>query len=99
MTNDTGNQRDPLWQFHFLEHPPFMLVAWIRCFNRETSCIHPKDQVDNVLQWEVIVMGTVVAAPADMQADVVPWDPPQGVVESIHPHRGVFAVFRQGNAG
>ncbi len=99
MADNARDQRGALRQFHFLEHPPLVLVAGVRCFDRETSRIHPENQVDDVPQRDVIVMRAVVTAPADMQADFFPRDLPQGVIEGINPYRGVFAVFRQGDVG
>ena len=59
----------------------------------------PENQVDDVLQRDVVVMRAMVTAPADMQADLLPRDAPQRMIEGFNPHLGIFAVFRQGDVG
>src|SRR5438128_8905970 len=77
-------------QFYLLEHPPLMLVTGVRSLDRVAAGAHPKAQIDDVPQWDIVVMGTVEAAPADMQPDVFPRNVAQCVVERIDPQRSVF---------
>ena len=57
MADDAGNQGGTLGQLHVLEHPPFVFMAWVGGFDRKASGIHPEDQVDDVPERDVIVMG------------------------------------------
>ena len=98
MADDAGNQGGTLRQLHVLEHPPFVFMAWVGGFDRKASGIHPEDQVDDVPERDVIVMGAVVVAPTDMQANLFAGDATQGVIQCVNPQR-VFAVVGQGDVG
>src|SRR5579863_7404719 len=99
MPDDAGNERRAGRQFYLLKDAPFMLVARVRGLDRIAPGIDPENQVDDVLQWDVVVVRTVKAAPADMEAHLLLRDAAQRMVQRIDPDFGVFAVFGGGDVG
>src|SRR5207244_10735957 len=94
MADPPRDEGGSFGQFFPLEGPPLMLVTGVRSLDRVAAGAHPKDQIDDVPQWDIVVMGTVEAAPADMQPDVFPRNVAQCVVEGVYPQCGVSAVLR-----
>src|SRR4029077_19398336 len=99
MADHTRDKGGSIRQFYLLEDSPLMLVTGVRGLDRVAAGAHPKDQIDDVLQWDIVVMGTVEAAPADMQPDLFPRNVAQRVVECVDSQRRVSAVLRDRYAG
>src|SRR6266436_854671 len=99
MADHTRDKGGSFGQFHLLEDAPLMLVTGVRGLDRIAPGPHPEDQVDDVPQWDIVVMGTVEAAPADMQPDFFPRNIAQRVVERVDSQRRVSAVLRDRYAG
>jgi hypothetical protein len=57
VADDVRNQCGAYWKLHLLEDPPLVLVARARRFDRIASGAHPEDQIDDVLEGSVVVVG------------------------------------------
>jgi len=99
VADDPRDERSAFRQFHVLEDPPFVLVARVRRLDRIAPGAHPEDQIDNVPERDVVVVGPVKAAPAHMQPDSLFRNVAQRVVQRVDPQRGVFAILRDGDFG
>ncbi len=69
MADHARHQRGAVFQFDVLPHPPFVFVTHIGEFERHAASLHLQDDVDDVLERNVVLVRSVVAAPADMQPD------------------------------
>ena len=80
------NQHGPFGELHGLPHPPLVLVPRVRGLERVGAGADLQHDVDEVLELEVVDPRADVDAVASMPADALAREPPQRVVERLHPH-------------
>ena len=61
------NQHLSIGQLYVFPHPPFMVVARIGSLDGITLGIYLQDQVDDVPERNILQMGTMIAAPANVE--------------------------------
>jgi hypothetical protein len=77
------NPRDepfPFRELDLLPHAPFMFMAGIRRFDRIGLGLDLQDEVDDILEGDIELMGAVIAAPAHVYAYHLFGHIPEGVV-------------------
>src|SRR6266436_2292671 len=80
---DAGDEDLARRQLQRLEHRPFMGVARVGRLEREAARLGQEDHVDDVLERHVAMMRALVIAPAQMEAQLLPRDVGDGVVERL----------------
>src|SRR5215471_9189809 len=75
MLDEVGDRVDDTRYQHLvrrelapLEHPPFMLVAWIARFEHNSRRARLEHDVDDVLEFNIVIVRALVVAPAQMHA-------------------------------
>src|SRR5262249_50243267 len=79
----TGDKDLILRQLHLLEELPFVGVARVGGFEGDPVWPGCKDDVDDVRQRHIVVVRTLVVAPAQMQAQLVRRNIGQGMIERL----------------
>jgi len=59
-------------KLYVFEHPPFVLVAWVRAFWIDGADLGLEHLPDDLLERDIFVMWACVVAPAEMEADLLP---------------------------
>src|SRR5215510_11567253 len=80
---DAGNEYLPLGQLDIFPHAPLMFVARIGRLNRIAHRLDLQDEVHNIPEGDVVLMGAMIAAPAHVEAHRLLRDISQGVVEGL----------------
>ena len=89
-----GHEGLPVRQRRLLPDGPLVLVPRVGGLHRIATGADRQHQVDEVAQRDVVTMRAVVAAPADVQPDLLFRQPAQRVVERLDAQRRVPAVLR-----
>jgi len=97
VAHDAGDQELALGQLHVLPHAPFVVVARVGGLDGVALRAHGEDQVDEIAQRQVVLVRTVIAPPADVEADALGRDVSQRVVQRLDAQRGERAVLGHGH--
>src|SRR5215831_14563006 len=84
VAHDTGNEHLPLGQLDVFPHPPLMFVTGVGCLNRIAYGLDLQNEVYNIPEGDVVLVGAVIAAPAHVEAHRLLRNIPQGVVEGLN---------------
>jgi hypothetical protein len=83
MAHDTGNEYLALGQLNVFPHPPLMFVTGVGRLDRIAHGLDLQDEVDNIPEGNVVLVGAMIAAPAHVEAHRLLRDIPQSVVEGL----------------
>src|SRR5881397_1336106 len=97
VADHAGDEDLAARQLDVFPHAPLVLVAWVGRFERVGLRAHRQDQVDEVAQREIVLVRTVVTAPADVKADALGRNVAQRVVERLDAQRRELPVLRDGH--
>jgi hypothetical protein len=85
--DDAGKEEHAFRQPVPGEHPMFVLVARVAQGQRERPHLRAEHDGEHRLQGDVVDMGAVVVAPAEMEPDAVGRDAGGGPVDGLHVER------------
>ena len=94
VTNDARNKCSTFGQLNVFEDAPFVFMAWVRRLDRKAHRSHPQDNVSDIAERNIVVVGPVETAPTNVQANLIRRDIAKRMVEGVDPHGGVDAIFR-----
>ena len=99
MSDHAGDQDNIVRQAKILEHLPLMFVTGVRGLDREFARVHAEQDVDDLLERKIELVRSVIAAPADMKANLLPGNAAQRMISAHRFQRRVFAIVRNAHIG
>jgi hypothetical protein len=99
MPDHTGDQDNIVRQAKILEHLPLMLVTGVCSLDRELARVHAEQDVDDLLERKIELVWSMVAAPADMNANLLFGNAAQRMIQRIDSQHRVFAIVRNAHIG
>ena len=79
--DDAGNEQHPVWQWAVTVHSVFVAVTRVCHFHNQRADVGFVEKVEDVLQRNIVMVGTFAIAPADVQPNPVAGDIGQGVID------------------
>src|SRR5262245_13083122 len=93
VADDTRNQDLAGRKFHVAPDFVFMFVADIAGFDQVRLGVDTEHDIDDIAQREIGGVRTMPAAPADVITHAIDRDVVEGMIQNVHPLRGVAAVL------
>src|ERR1700676_978047 len=91
MGDDAGNENLAGRQLHLFPDGDFMLVARVGAFDQISLRLYLQDDIDDAIEFEIVSVGPMPAAPAQVIAHAFLRNVPQRVIERRDPHRAAGA--------
>src|SRR5262249_7366328 len=92
VAHDPRDERRAVGQLYVLPDLPLVLVAGVGRLHRVGRDGHPEHDVGDVLERDVVLMGPMVAAPADVQADALDGNLTKRMIQRLDAQLGELTV-------
>src|SRR5215472_5417045 len=86
VADDTRDENFSVRQRRRLPELPLVLVARVGSLDRVGTRLHFQHEIENVLEWQIVRMRAVPAAPADVITDPILGQPLERVIERVNSH-------------